>query len=55
MGRAPRAAAAPVANSSSVSLVEVSLSMVMQLKDLSAPAASMACRGPRAMAASVNT
>ena len=40
---APRLAAAPVANSSSVSLVEVSLSTVTALKVLSVAADSSAC------------
>ena len=48
-------AAAPVANSSTVSLVEVSLSTVVQLKLRAVPLASMACRAGAGMAASVNT
>ena len=47
--------AAPVANSSTVSLVEVSLSTVVQLKLRSAPADTRACNGPAGIAASVNT
>ena len=53
---APRAAAVPVANSSSVSLVEVSPSTVMQLKVSSAPSRQQGPAAPRGRsAASVTT
>ena len=47
--------AVPVANSSTVSLVEVSLSTVVALKLRAVPAASMACNRSGATTASVNT
>jgi magnesium chelatase subunit I len=47
--------ARPVANSISVSLVEVSLSTVMQLKLLAVPVASNSCSTGAGMAASVKT
>jgi hypothetical protein len=51
----PRCAAAPVANAKSVSLVEVSPSIVTQLKVLSALSATRGCRAAASMAASVKT
>ena len=45
----------PVANSSTVSLVEVSLSTVVQLKLPATPRASIACKAAAGIAASVNT
>ena len=50
----PPLAAAPVANSKQVSLVEVSPSMVMQLKVVATCSLSSSCSTPGAMAASVN-
>jgi hypothetical protein len=44
---------APVANSSTVSEVEVSLSTVTQLKDRSTPFARIACSAPAGTFASV--
>ena len=55
MRSAPRFAAAPVANSNSVSLVEVSLSTVTALKLLSVAAESSACSTGAAIGASVAT
>ena len=52
---APRAAAAPVAKSSSVSEVEVSLSTVIALKLVFTPFDSNACSADAAIAASVKT
>ena len=52
---APRLAAAPVANSSSVSEVEVSLSTVIALKLRCTALASSACSAGAAIGASVNT
>ena len=45
----------PVANSSTVSLVEVSLSTVVQLKLAATPRASIACKAAAGIAASVKT
>ena len=53
MRGAPRAAAVPVANSKSVSLVEVSPSMVMALKVASTAGARISRNGPGSIAASV--
>src|SRR5262249_44956868 len=52
---APRARAAPVANASSVSDVEVSLSTVTALKLSTTPSLSSACSAGAAIGASVNT
>src|SRR5262249_17459412 len=52
---APRAAAAPVANASSVSEVDVSPSMVTALKVSATPCASRLCSTRGAIGASVNT
>ena len=52
---APRAAAAPVANSSSVSEVDVSLSTVMALNEPCTDFDSMACSAGAAIGASVKT
>jgi hypothetical protein len=52
---APRRAAAPVANSKSVSLVEVSLSTVTALKVGPTPFDSNACKTGAAIGASVAT
>ena len=50
-----RFAAAPVANSISVSEVEVSLSTVMELNDFSTDFESIACRAAEPIGASVKT
>ena len=55
MSGAPRRAAAPVANSSSVSEVDVSLSTVIALNERRTDFDSIACRAGAAIAASVNT
>ncbi len=55
MAGAPRLAAAPVAKNNSVSEVEVSLSIVTQLKLLSAPFFRSACSTGAAIGASVKT
>ena len=55
MAGAPRSAAPPVAKSIRVSDVEVSLSTVMQLNEVSTPRDSRACSTGAAMGASVKT
>ncbi len=55
MAGAPRAAAPPVAKSISVSEVDVSLSTVMALNEVSTERDSSACRASRATGASVKT